>query len=526
MSAVPHPLRLTPAQRYAAAFVPALLVLVFGATVYWGTLREQRSRGEVDANHRTIEQLQQVLTATVRGQSAQRAYRLTGDPALLARVDSSAADARRALAALPRLMADDAPAVRAQGDSLRAVVGRVFAELRPSAGDAAVPSPTTARAVRLANALTAVEERQLAAHDAGEARVSRALVVLVVLGTAASAAVSLLLNALLSRYGAGQAAFAGAMARANRRLEEQQGELEQQYEQLQAQSGELEAQSARLQQQAAELEVKNAALERLTDELRDRTEAAEEANRAKARFLAAMSHDLRTPLNAIAGYAELLELGLRGPVTEQQLADLRRIRNSGRHLLALINGVLSFARIEAGRVEVRPEPVPLEALVSGAESSFLPQAAERGLTYTCDAGPRGVWVHADPDRAEQILLNLVGNAIKFTEPGGRVTVTCEDGETSAAVHVADTGRGIPPDQLARVFEPFVQVERDRTPDVQRGVGLGLAISRELALAMGGDLSVRSEVGKGSVFTLRLPRVPVPSRRAPDAAPAGVQPAHA
>ncbi|HEX6861775.1 MAG TPA: HAMP domain-containing sensor histidine kinase, partial [Thermoanaerobaculia bacterium] len=310
----------------------------------------------------------------------------------------------------------------------------------------------------------------------------------------------LLLNSMLARYGASQERFSAEVERANRLLEEQQVELELQNEQLSDQSAEMEAQNARLQL--------------LADELAARTEAAEAANLAKARFLAAMSHDLRTPLNAIGGYVDLLEMGVRGPVNEAQSGDLQRIRHSARRLLAMINDILGFARIEAGHVEVRPEAVPLDAAVREMESSFLPQAAERGLEYAFVPGADGVIVHADPEKMQQVLLNLVTNAIKFTEPGGRVTLGYEVEGDAVLIRVRDTGRGIAPDKLPGIFEPFVQVDRERTDAAHQGVGLGLAISRELARAMGGELSAESAPGEGSTFTLRLLRAgaapPVPS----------------
>jgi signal transduction histidine kinase len=416
-------------------------------------------------------------------------------------------------------------------DSLAVVVDRKFEELRETialrrAGELSrarevVESGrgkrTMDRARSLARALRANENAELGQRDASEGRNSTVLTVLIVLGAGASAAVSLLLNRVLQRYGASQEAFAGELAAANHQLGEQQVELEQQYDQLQEQSAEMEAQSAQLQEQAAELTTQNDTLHALAGELEARTRVAEDANLSKSRFLAAMSHDLRTPLNAISGYADLLELGIRGPVNEAQVADLQRIRNSSRHLLSLINGILAFARIEAGKVEVRMEPVAIGALIRGIESSFLPQAREKQLRYDCDPGGDGVWVAADPEKAEQVLLNLVGNAIKFTGEGGEISVRCvEDGER-VAVHVRDTGRGIAPAELPTIFEPFVQVNRHETAERQRGVGLGLAISRELAAAMGGELSVQSELGKGSIFTLRLRRVAAPTAIA--AAPA-------
>lgn len=524
MAPILQPIRLSPGQRFAAVFAPALLVLVFGAASYWGTMRESRSREAVTESYKTIQSLQQVLALAVDAETGQRGYLLTGDSAYLSPFENTQEKVESELTTLRRLTDGDPPLARARVDSLTFVVDRKFEELRETIALRRAGDLTAARAVvesgrgkrtmdearRLAAALKGNEDAELKQRDRTEKRNSTVLTVLIVLGAAASAAVSLLLNRLLQRYGASQEAFAGELEAANHQLEEQQVELEQQYEQLQEQSAELEAQSAQLQEQAAELTAHNDTLHALAGELEARTRVAEEANLSKSRFLAAMSHDLRTPLNAISGYADLLELGIRGPVNDAQVADLQRIRNSSRHLLSLINGILSFARIEAGKVEVHVEPVPIASLIRGIESSFLPQAREKQLRYDCAPGGDEVWVAADPEKAEQVLLNLVGNAIKFTAEGGEISVRCVEDGARVAVHVRDTGRGIAPAELPTIFEPFVQVDREETAERQRGVGLGLAISRELAAAMGGELSVQSELGRGSIFTLRLQRVAAPA----------------
>jgi signal transduction histidine kinase len=230
---------------------------------------------------------------------------------------------------------------------------------------------------------------------------------------------------------------------------------------------------------------------------------AEKASRAKSEFLAVMSHELRTPLNAIDGYAELLELELRGPITSAQLEDIKRIRRSQKHLLSLINDVLNFARLDAGTVRYEIREFSLVEALRGVEDVTAPQLRARQLHFVRHDCDEGVRVRADREKVEQILVNLMTNAIKFTEPDGEITLECEEAGDRVMVRVRDTGRGIPADKLSEIFEPFVQVARSAGAPSE-GVGLGLAISRDLSRAMSGELVAESTIGKGSVFTLTLP----------------------
>jgi signal transduction histidine kinase len=235
--------------------------------------------------------------------------------------------------------------------------------------------------------------------------------------------------------------------------------------------------------------------------------AAEEANAAKAQFLATMSHELRTPLNAIGGYAQLMEMGVHGSVTTQQREALARIRRSQEHLLGLINNVLNYAKLEAGKVSYEFADLPLRQVLREVEALVAPQARVKKLALELSCSDAGVSVRADAEKLRQVLLNLLSNAVKFTDEG-RVGIDCRIVDPSAgggmvAIMVSDTGRGIRADQLPRIFDPFVQVGR-RLSSSDEGTGLGLAISRDLALGMGGDLSATSAEGSGSVFTLTVP----------------------
>ena len=230
---------------------------------------------------------------------------------------------------------------------------------------------------------------------------------------------------------------------------------------------------------------------------------AEKASRAKSDFLAVMSHELRTPLNAIDGYAELLELEVRGPINAEQRDDLRRIRRSQKHLLSLINDVLNFVRLDSGTVRYEIREFPLTDAIKDVEVVTAPQIRARELEFVRSNCADDLRVKGDREKVEQILVNLMTNAIKFTDPKGKITLECERVPDAVRVHVRDTGRGIPEDKLLEIFEPFVQVARSAGSPGE-GVGLGLAISRELSRAMGGELVARSAIGVGSIFTLTLP----------------------
>jgi signal transduction histidine kinase len=243
--------------------------------------------------------------------------------------------------------------------------------------------------------------------------------------------------------------------------------------------------------------------ERYEEELRAARDVATAANSAKAEFLAVMSHELRTPLNAIAGYADILSLGVPGPLTQKQDDAVARIRINQQHLLALIDDVLSFAKLEAGSTSITSRPVRVCEELDSLEPLLRPDLLRRELTFVWNGCDSALSALADPVKLRQILLNVLGNAIKFTPPRGRVELSALRNADKVSIRVSDTGIGIPADQIGRVFEPFFQVQTGTTREYP-GVGLGLAIARDFARAMGGDIELASTPGKGSTVTIELP----------------------
>ena len=237
---------------------------------------------------------------------------------------------------------------------------------------------------------------------------------------------------------------------------------------------------------------------------------AEKASRAKSDFLAVMSHELRTPLNAIRGYADLLEMEIDGPLVPLQKEHVSRIRKSEGHLLALIDDLLNYTQIESGRMSLNICDLRLKSVIDEALVLTEPRARAKGVEILSGYdGAMSEAVRADPEKLLQILLNLISNAIKFSERGGRVSVRCACANDPSApiitVEVSDAGKGIPADKLDSIFDPFFQVDRTLTRSTD-GVGLGLAISRTLARAMSCEITATSVVGSGSSFVVSVPRV--------------------
>ena len=307
-------------------------------------------------------------------------------------------------------------------------------------------------------------------------------------------------DALLRAKKEAEAAQAELSAR-SRELESANDMLEQQAVELELQHHALAEQTTALEAHGERLRAANEVLTRQTEALERARLAEEEANRAKSRLLAVMSHELRTPLNAIGGYAQLLELGVHGAMSEPQLETVGRMQRAQQHLLRLINDVLDHARIESGHVEYALANVDVAELVASVMPLVEPQMTAAGITAASFVD-QGLQVRADRDKLQQILINLLTNAVKFTPSGGTVRIVAagDADDDRVLLSVADSGIGIPADKVERVFEPFVQVDSGRK---RQGTGLGLAISRDLARGMGGDLTARSELGRGSTFTIAL-----------------------
>jgi signal transduction histidine kinase len=265
-------------------------------------------------------------------------------------------------------------------------------------------------------------------------------------------------------------------------------------------------------------------------------EEAERANQAKGNFLAVMSHELRTPLSAIIGYEELLADEITGPINDGQRQQLSRIKASARHLLQLIDEILTYSRVEVGREAVDIETVPLQAVIDDAVALVAPMADDKGVALTCSKLDGVTPIRTDAQKVRQIVVNLLSNAVKFTAAGGSISVTLTTTERRVTITIRDSGIGIAGEFLDRIFEPFWQVEQKATRTAG-GTGLGLSVSRRLARMLGGEIEVESTVGEGSTFIVTLPldalnlaqshpRVPTPTAPRPSLSDAQVSPRRA
>lgn len=319
------------------------------------------------------------------------------------------------------------------------------------------------------------------------------------------------------RLAAESASLAESVRRSNelsvltRELREQAVELEAQRQEAQSLTVDLAQANRRLQAALHDTELARISAETAHLEARSAAHQAAEANQAKYSFLAMMSHELRTPLNAIAGYAELVSTGVYGPVSEQQKSALARLQSSQRSLLALINNLLNFVRLESGEVSATLEPVAVAALFERLAEMTDRMPGTRNLSLEFQQPEVPLVVRTDPDKALQVLMNLLSNAIRFTPDDGAIRLEAARMDSHVAIRVMDTGVGIEHERLEKLFEPFVTLSSDYSSP-REGTGLSLAISRDLALLLEGELLAESEPGKGSVFTLMLPAAPDPGAR--------------
>jgi CheY-like chemotaxis protein/CHASE3 domain sensor protein len=302
----------------------------------------------------------------------------------------------------------------------------------------------------------------------------------------------------------------------NEELDEQSRALKESHVQMEAQQAELEQTNSQLEEQTQMLEHQREVLAQQQTQLLERAADLERANLYKSQFLANMSHELRTPLNSTLILAKLLGDNKDGNLTEQQVKFARTISTAGNDLLALINDVLDLSKIEAGKIDLKPESIPIAEVVEDQSKLFQPQAQKRGILFSATVLPgTSDTIVTDPQRLGQILKNLCSNAVKFTEQGEVALKVYSD---AAAIHfaVSDTGVGIPENQHRNIFEAFQQADGS----IHRkfgGTGLGLSISRDLAHRLGGQITLQSTPGKGSVFTLTLPHN-LPAQ--PESAPVG------
>jgi signal transduction histidine kinase len=509
-------------QKTAAALAVTALVLLVGVLSFATVSELIRAVTRVDRTAEVIIRLEAVLSDLKDAETGQRGYLLTGDSAYLAPYHEAHEQVGEEIAVLRALGARQEVRLR-RLDTLSNYAAAKFSELdatlalRDRAGlDRAAVAVRTDRGKQIMDSARALvarmeesERRQRADEMAARADVARQSLWVIAAGTLVAFLLSLLMNRAIRADVLEQLRIRDQLERQSATLATQARELADQVEASKALADRLEQTNAQLHDVIAEAERARA--------------AADAANRAKSDFLATMSHEIRTPINAVIGYTELLELGLSGPLTDDQRSQLARIRASTQHLLGLVNEVLDLAKIESGTLQVEAAQANVGTTVEAALALIRPQATAKGIALSerCE-GVREAAYLGDEHRVRQVVINLLGNALKFTDPGGRIEVRCEVLAHApndipsplrgpyVAIRVSDTGIGIAHDQLAAIFEPFTQAAGPHTSYYARnrgGTGLGLAISRRLARLMRGEITVTSTLGQGSTFTLWLPASP-------------------
>jgi len=478
---------MTVRQKLVIALGSAVLTLLVGIAAVFVVVRLRGAIAAVDHTNAIIRELDGVLLGMVDAETGQRGYIITGDTAYLAPYHTGRANADAHLVALSRLVSADSDQTRRVGQ-LGQLEQSKFRELETTVGirqhnaaDAAarvrsgVGKQYMDEARRVAAGMSEVERRRLTERDATRLRIRNLALGVIVVGTFGAFLLAVLINRSIRTD-----------VIAQQRAQEQ-----------------LEQQTKQLEEQAVELELTLEQLRETTTQAEEAREAAEVASRAKGDFLAVMSHELRTPLNAIVGYAELLHDEVAGPVNTAQKEQLERVQMSARHLVQLVDEILSFNRIESGQENIRPGPVELREVTREAGALVEPVATAKGLAFTISAPDQDVTFTSDAGKVRQVLVNLLSNAIKFTEEGGIALASrAENGRV--VFDVTDSGIGIAPEHQEQVFETFWQVDQSVTRKAG-GAGLGLSVSRRLARALGGDLTVESAIGKGSRFRFWLPR---------------------
>jgi signal transduction histidine kinase len=496
-----------PRRRFTIAVIPGLVTLLVVGVALCINQRLIESRRGVDHSHTVIDISQRLLVGMLNAETGVRAYVLVGDPQFLDPYIGSDSVVHDKLQQLRQLTAAN-PLQQRRLTEITALVDKRFTTFRQMIAQRRSGNDAAAVALMPEGKLGMDQLRRLIAAFRGEERYlllvrdqqdrwNQWIAAFVIgVGGLIVVLVSLVTNRLLLRHATELADANVELSTQAQRLEEQALELESQASELEATATELEATNAELEEQAIELEEQR-------DMAQSSRAEAEQANAAKSRFLSVMSHELRTPLNAIAGYVDLISASVHGPVTEEQHEDIRRIKRAVAQLTSVINDILNFAKLEAGEVRFEVGAVQMREALANAIALMEPQAAAKGIRFLSTSCDPGVVAQADRERVQQVVLNLLSNAVKYTQERGEVRIACAQDGRTIRVRVSDTGRGIAADDLHRIFDPFVQLPgAARIPS--EGVGLGLAISRDLARGMGGDITVDSRIGEGSIFEFTLP----------------------